>query len=63
MSLTGDIGDQAAAIQERDNLIALQMRKPEGPVATGQCLCCLEPVTAGRRWCNAECRDEWEATR
>lgn len=58
MSLTGDIGDQAAAIQERDNAIALRdFRKPEGPVATGFCLHCEEPLPAGRRWCNADCRD------
>jgi len=58
MSLTGDIGDQAAAIQERDNEIALrEFRKPVGPVATGFCLHCEEPLADGRRWCNADCRD------
>lgn len=63
MSLAGDIGDQAAEIQQRDNEIALQLRKPEGPAATGSCLNCGEPLTGGRRWCNSECRDEQQAVR
>lgn len=28
--------------------------------ATGECLNCSTKVAAGRRWCNAECRDEYE---
>lgn len=35
-------------------------KKPEGPEATGQCLQCGENVAAPRRWCNADCRDEYE---
>ena len=31
--------------------------------ATGRCLWCGEPVADGRRWCDAECRDEWERRR
>lgn len=27
---------------------------------TGYCLFCGEPVPPGRRWCDADCRDEWE---
>jgi hypothetical protein len=38
----------------------LKMRKPSGPVETGYCLTCGEPLPAGRRWCDALCRDEWE---
>lgn len=63
MSLQGDIGDQAATIQFRDNAIALSFyRKPEGPAETGHCLHCGETLT-GKRWCNADCRDAWELTR
>lgn len=30
-------------------------------VATGLCLACNnETVTPGQRWCNRECRDDWE---
>ena len=28
--------------------------------ATGGCLYCGEPVPPGERWCDKECRDEWE---
>jgi hypothetical protein len=38
----------------------LKLRKPTGPVETGYCLNCGEPLPAGRRWCDASCRDEWE---
>ena len=31
----------------------LKMRKPSGPVETGYCLTCGEPLPAGRRWCDA----------
>lgn len=34
-------------------------KKPEGPVATGQCLYCDTSVQPGHRWCDAECRDAW----
>lgn len=29
---------------------------------TGYCLFCNEPVSKPRRWCNAQCRDDWELT-
>lgn len=29
-------------------------------IATGRCLTCDEPLGDRRRWCDAECRDEWE---
>ena len=31
--------------------------------ATGECLNCFEPVPAGHRWCNANCRNDWEKWR
>lgn len=37
---------------------ALQLRKPEGPKATGECLWCEEPTIL--RWCSAAHRDAWE---
>ncbi|MCX7083934.1 MAG: hypothetical protein NTY69_00145 [Methylococcales bacterium] len=30
-------------------------------VATGLCLFCDEPVDPGRRWCDAQCRDDWQS--
>jgi len=52
--------DMATAREEQDRELALKVRKPGGPAATGVCLCCGEPVTDGRRWCDADCRDDWQ---
>jgi len=57
-----DVGDQAHQVSEfflRTSLAdcdrALMVAQ-----ATGRCLWCNEPLADGRRWCDAECRDEWE---
>ena len=34
-----------------------------GPLATGYCLWCEEPLEGGRRWCDSDCRDDWERAR
>lgn len=39
----------------------LTRRQPEGPKHTGCCLFCEEELTGTQRWCDAECRDLWEA--
>ena len=36
-------------------------RKPEGPVATGECLHCGETLPGDMRWCDASCRDSYQA--
>lgn len=63
MSNLPDPTDQAAAFeQQRTDYLVKHYRKPEGPAETGFCLnpnCGLE-IESGRRWCDAECRDEWE---
>ena len=56
----GDIVDQANAISEVYTRAAVSTRKPEGPKATGYCLWCEDPVESPRRWCDADCRDQWE---
>lgn len=63
MTLRGDEGDRAAAIQQMDIDRGLTIRKAEGPQATGACLFCGEIVGPGQRWCNSECRDDWQADR
>lgn len=30
---------------------------------TGYCLFCGEPLPKGKRWCDADCRDQWEKER
>ncbi len=29
-------------------------------LAIGECLFCEAPLQPGKRWCDAECRDDWE---
>lgn len=55
--------DNAQEQMERDLDTALRLRRPEGPAAIGECLWCGEPLADGRRWCDADCRDDWEAHR
>ncbi|MDR3053995.1 MAG: hypothetical protein LBU53_01125 [Zoogloeaceae bacterium] len=57
-----DIADQT---QERiERLTEAEQRfgaaKPESPQPTGYCLNCGEPLADMRRWCSADCRDDWE---
>jgi hypothetical protein len=39
---------------------AINKRHEAGPKATGRCLWCGVKLPPGRRWCDAECRDDWE---
>ena len=56
-----DIADitQERAESEAPYLLAAA-RKPEGPAATGVCLWCEYPLTEGMRFCNADCRDDYQ---
>lgn len=61
-----DIYDRATVHEEHDRALALAKRRPAGPEATGCCLNCgnpLPPAQPGRpapRWCDCDCRDDWE---
>lgn len=55
-----DSMDQAAELEELDRSLALSRRAPAGPAAKGECYFCEEKLTDDRRWCDAECRDEWQ---
>lgn len=56
-----DIIDHATDIAEAERQRAISQR-PRAPViaATGSCLCCDHPLPPERRWCDADCRDEWQ---
>jgi hypothetical protein len=56
-----DVADLAQVPIEVFERLALAARKPAAPPATGFCLNCAEPLPGGRRWCDADCRDDWEA--
>jgi hypothetical protein len=55
-----DPADEADQQVENLNDIARAMRKPSGPLATGVCAWCDEPVDAGKRWCDVQCRNDWD---
>lgn len=50
--------DAAQEQAEKIEQIYLSARKQEGPAATGFCLSCDAPLV-DRRWCDADCRDDW----
>lgn len=59
-----DIIDQANDTADLLLAAALQNQQRAGtitPVGTGFCLYCAVPVPPPRRWCDAECRNGWEA--
>lgn len=58
-----DIIDRASEVEELERRAALSRRQPNGPAATGHCLNCETPMPDGRRWCDADCRDDWEKER
>lgn len=55
--------DIASDREELDRSLALAVKRPSGPVPTGRCHFCDEIVGDAQRWCDAECRDQWEALR
>jgi hypothetical protein len=58
------MADLADITQDREEAQAPAMiaasKKPVGPAATGFCHCCEAPVPEGHRWCDVECRADWE---
>lgn len=57
---TADLSDLATQQEQMFLDASLTLRKPEGPPACGHCLNCDEPLPAGARWCDADCREDWE---
>lgn len=55
-----DILDQADEAAEAFHRAALAAKKPEGPAPTGRCHACDAPLVNGSRWCDADCRADWE---
>lgn len=57
----GDIADQGNAAAETFLDAALSKRMPEGPKPNHRCHNCGAFVThPAARWCDAECRNDWE---
>lgn len=55
-----DEADRADEQAEQTLRAALLRRLPTGPEATGECLWCRIEVDRGVRWCDRDCRDDWE---
>lgn len=55
-----DIADKAAEHIERESAGLLAQRRPIGPVANGFCHWCEATVAAALRWCDADCRNDYE---
>lgn len=58
-----DEADIAAERLEREMDALLRRRAKSGPCPTGACLWCGEPLRHPLRWCDADCRDDWERDR
>lgn len=52
--------DITAERLERELAALVERQARRGPSPTGRCLWCGEPADDGRRWCDADCRDDWE---
>ncbi len=55
-----DEADIAAEHQEREMALMLKRRAATGPEPTGLCLWCDAPLPHPLRWCDVDCRDDWE---
>ena len=55
-----DIIDQANEVAEIHLKAALSQRMLEGPRAKGQCHNCGYPLLEPYRWCNDDCKEDWE---
>ena len=55
------VDDQATQKEEFDREIALKYhRKDSGPTPCGLCYYCQSPVRPNARWCDEDCRDDWQ---
>ncbi len=57
------MADDADLTQERiehEMEAMLRQRRRAAPPACGACLWCEAPLPDGRRWCCADCRDDWQ---
>lgn len=52
--------DKASEREEQHRESALARRKPSGPAPTGECHNCGESLAGDLRFCDADCRDDFE---
>lgn len=58
---SADVNDLASDLEQAERDYAIQSaRNYRSPIATGLCLYCSSEVGSGMRWCNSDCRNDWE---
>lgn len=55
-----DLIDGASEVAAQFLQSSLTTKRPEGPAPCGFCYNCNEPLAAGLRWCDTDCRDDYE---
>lgn len=57
-----DIIDHASDREQidRDRAIDAARSMPPAAKANGHCLWCNTGLSLGKRWCDSECREDWE---
>ncbi|MHB9021318.1 MAG: DUF2116 family Zn-ribbon domain-containing protein [Halothiobacillus sp.] len=55
--------DTAQVLTEHYRSVAIANRMSDGPVPCGFCHYCAEPIPTDQRWCDRECRNEWQKER
>ncbi len=58
-----DLSDERIALDVRMGLAAAAAALAAGPRPRGACLWCGARLALPQRWCDAECRDEWQRDR
>ena len=63
--MTPDIVDEANELAQQavDNAIESARKATPEAKATGKCLNCGYHVPPGHRWCDADCREDWQRTK
>lgn len=55
-----DDADRSVDIEEQLTRAAVGVRKETGPTPNGFCHWCDAAVKKDQRWCDKDCRDDWE---
>lgn len=55
-----DSVDMAAIREEQERERVFGIPRPDGPPFTGECYYCETDLPEPRRWCDSECRDQWQ---
>jgi len=58
--MISDLNDLASEFEQARIQERIESRKDNGPPPCGECHYCGEPLNDGRRFCDAECRDDWQ---